>query len=996
MIEVATIVSQSGYVKLRDAFQIVSPCVSYTAERARRKLLQMPLASVTVGKPSDGNSYAILTECFKDERVGVLVNAMIQAQYQQVPKKLDKGCVRMLLNLAQNDRERECLKYTVIKASGISASEARRRYGFENMTTRLPRVEKAIAEVQEIREAFESLARIQDKAVLATFGMVDSGSSDDSDFETVQDELHSQEVQESDQQLYSQHTHLLEDQRRELAVVAPSVGPGEPSGVLPPIVTCRLSEGPKLSEVDQQQTHILEDQENHHEQRATQIGSMSEDPWETKLGSEVLKSTLEHSCFNWFEFWAQIEQLLESDPSTVDLPLMKKVFDTISELGLSDEEVNLTNQSYYAFLAAESDQAEDRQRARALNGEVVSECESDDPEAYLSTTNPLSIASRRLVAKKRTAVKRRATRLKAKAIASANLLSKQVSKRCSTILRDCPDIGKTIESFVENGNVGADHWRRTGVLTFDGNARLEHKVTYGKIKSHLEKVYNRHISYGTVVQLCVPRNQRRRSAKRYRGVAHVTTRRARKGFNLRYNPDSHWSAALYKGLNDMQFKDGRNMMVLNRDDAAGFRLDTLVTSKQYGTPALQGHDVLTTRTDYVNKYPSTLQTTCYNFPSTGTTVELCAGIVKAPGLFQKNPAQHASDMEMLKKKQEFLPACETPDGRPKLLDCIRVDGASDEGPGHEEVQYWWTRRHLLECKVVTLLTTRSSGSSYLNRVELQNGCLSRAHSNTFIPSTLAGSNLDRSGSINREKLHENLQLAINAYISRCDGCPCGRTTIHLFKGNESPDFHEIREDLLVFLKGSKKNKEALKQRSPNLYTEFQKVWYVRTRHMVKGLPSQYIFMLICCFEPTCPHPMCQAGRPEVPYTWYPGGPLVTHLPLPVPDPERPWGLALCQSCKGFCSGHYKAPTYVNVTDQEEMMSVAQPPSSVLKQLVSTDMSDAVLKSAAERVLLSPEETQIWIDHLKTVTENHRRGAEKAAATRRAKKAAKALTSTMEQ
>ena len=295
--------------------------------------------------------------------------------------------------------------------------------------------------------------------------------------------------------------------------------------------------------------------------------------------------------------------------------------------------------------------------------------------------------------------------------------------------------------------------------------------------------------------------------------------------------------------------------------------------------------------------------------------------------------------------------------------CWTVDGASDKGPGHE-VQYWWTRRHLLECKVVTLLTTRSSGSSYFNRVELQNGCLSRAHSNTFIPSTLAGSNLDQSGSINREKLHENLQLAINAYISRCDGCHCGRTTIHLFKGNESPDFHEIREDLLVFLKGSKKNKEALKQRCPNLYTEFQKVWDVRTRHMVKGLPSQYIFMLMCCFEPTCPHPMCQAGHPEVPYTWYPGSPLVTHLPLPVPDPERPWGWLCVKVAKGFCSGHYKAPTYVNVTDQE----VAQPPSSVLKQLVSTDMSDAVLKSAAECVLLSPEETQIWIDHLKTVTE----------------------------
>ncbi len=443
MIEVATIVSQSGYIMLRDAFQIVSLGVSYTAERARRKLLQMPLAAVRVGKPSNGNSYAILTERFKDERVGVLVNTMIQAQHQQVPKKLDKGCVRMLLKLAQSDRERECLKYAVVKASGISATEARRRYGFENMTTRLARVEKAITEAQEIREAIESLARIQDKAVLASFGMMCSDSSDDSDLETLEDEVHSREVQESDQE-YSQQTHLLENQR--LAI------------------TCTLSEGPQSSGFNIQQTHLLEDEERRRElflqeAQATQVGSMSEDPWEIKLGSEELKSTLERSCFNWFEFWNQVEQLLDIDQSSVDLCFMKKVFGRIAELGLSDEELNLTNQSYYAFLAAESDQAQDRRTARALNGEVVSESVSDDPEAYLSATNPLSTAGRRLVAKRRASFKRRATRLKAKAIASANFLSKRVSKRCSAILRDCPDIGKTIESFVENSNVGADHWR---------------------------------------------------------------------------------------------------------------------------------------------------------------------------------------------------------------------------------------------------------------------------------------------------------------------------------------------------------------------------------------------------------------------------------------------------------------------------------------------------------------------------------------------------------
>ena len=48
-------------------------------------------------------------------------------------------------------------------------------------------------------------------------------------------------------------------------------------------------------------------------------------------------------------------------------------------------------------------------------------------------------------------------------------------------MTECPDIGKTIEKFLEEHNVSADAWRRTGVLTFDGNAKLKSKVTYQKI-----------------------------------------------------------------------------------------------------------------------------------------------------------------------------------------------------------------------------------------------------------------------------------------------------------------------------------------------------------------------------------------------------------------------------------------------------------------------------------------------------------------------------------
>lgn len=91
------------------------------------------------------------------------------------------------------------------------------------------------------------------------------------------------------------------------------------------------------------------------------------------------------------------------------------------------------------------------------------------------------------------------------------------------ILSEYPDIEKTVEDFVKERGVGADAWRRTGVLTFDGNANVKEKVTYERIRQHLQQVYNRKFSYGSVVQLCVARNKRRRSASRYHGVAKVTT-----------------------------------------------------------------------------------------------------------------------------------------------------------------------------------------------------------------------------------------------------------------------------------------------------------------------------------------------------------------------------------------------------------------------------------------------------------------------------------------
>ena len=88
---------------------------------------------------------------------------------------------------------------------------------------------------------------------------------------------------------------------------------------------------------------------------------------------------------------------------------------------------------------------------------------------------------------------------------------------------------------------------------------------------------------------------------------------------------------------------------------------------------------------------------------------------------------------MLKTKEALNNVFYNEDGLKKVL-CVRVDGRSDEGPMYKEVQFFWTLEYLKNARLVTLVITRSSitRSSYLNRVELQNRCLTRGHSNFFI------------------------------------------------------------------------------------------------------------------------------------------------------------------------------------------------------------------------------------------------------------------------
>lgn len=139
----------------------------------------MPLACIRVSDVKKGTSCWYLVEfvegvhymkfaCFADALQGTRTSS----------PTIDKTHVKALLGLAQSDRERELIRYSVFQSSGLSATATRKKFGFESMHVRFRRV-TAVIEEARIREAIDSVARIQDKGILASMGFHISSSESD-------------------------------------------------------------------------------------------------------------------------------------------------------------------------------------------------------------------------------------------------------------------------------------------------------------------------------------------------------------------------------------------------------------------------------------------------------------------------------------------------------------------------------------------------------------------------------------------------------------------------------------------------------------------------------------------------------------------------------------------------------------------------------------------------------------------------------------------------
>ena len=942
--KMASHIAQEGIVKVSEVYRRQFPDGNYQSDKAVRRLMQLPCVIFKV-------EYLYVMELRPELNYRTLIDWIGKTMPGKgnIERKLEKETLKSLCELASNESDRKLIQAAA--TWGMTGKQARNIYGIEEYSCKVRGVKEAIANVQEIRNEIMKLAKLKETALLRTLGVEDDSESDSES---------------------SGHGSDLES-------VIESDSDEEPN--------CNSESESSVSSVQQKNQYTDESQS--HSPTTTGIrydpDFLSKDVPATATANpapsnDTLLLWLRENKLNWFSFYEEVAQYLKNYNSEVLNQVLLDFTDYLSDSDLSDEEERLVEVSRQAFLEF------NRRKPLLIEGEEVlseSDNEVQGPERVEEVTSLLSEEGKKQIRSARIALRKKAKREAAKTIASTCILKRKLPKRTSRIIKEHPSIGKDIEDFVMSKKVGADAWRRTGVLTFDGVRTRGKKVTYRNIQEHLQEKYDCKIGYGTVVQLCVIRSKRRISARRYKGVAKVTCRKSRKGFAVKLNPDAHWSSALYKGLDSLQLKDGRDKVLLNRDDQAGFRLDTTFTHRQGKCITMENAPALTTRTDFVNSYSSLLQTTSYLFMESDTTEKACVGLVKPHFMFQKNPTQHFIDLEMLESK---LPS----HLGNRYIECVRVDGATDEGPGHVEVQFLWTERHIEKRRICTIVTSRHSGGSYLNEVELMNGCIAKAHSNLYIPSTLTGNNYDSNG-LNSGKLRENLDIATDVYIDRVNGSACRGTTLQLYKGGQNEAITERRQSLLVFLKGKAKERMQLKESNPELFKYFENVWKVHENHMNKDLPENYMFMLNLCFKPECPHPLCvdkSVGRDAA---WYEHGPLVSYIPVPMVDPKRPWG-GKCQECTTFCTGHYMSPEehqeFVREHGATELMY--KPPSIVIRDQFYESMragrsvSDNELEEVARKTLLSVEELKMHVEHLRITAERRKEGAKKAALTRKSK------------
>ena len=169
LLTVAQSIFDNGYTILSEAFRRVFPKIKYTAEIARRRLLQMPLVSIVVGNPSTGTSLSYLLECQVGVNYEAIQRLLASHLHNNKEPNITKAALREILSMAQSNRERELIRYTAFVSGNFTQKSARKFLGLEDMNRR---VERCLKEARDIRECIDQM--VQEEISSLSLGFSDS------------------------------------------------------------------------------------------------------------------------------------------------------------------------------------------------------------------------------------------------------------------------------------------------------------------------------------------------------------------------------------------------------------------------------------------------------------------------------------------------------------------------------------------------------------------------------------------------------------------------------------------------------------------------------------------------------------------------------------------------------------------------------------------------------------------------------------------------------
>jgi hypothetical protein len=392
-----------------------------------------------------------------------------------------------ILYTSENDAERNRLKHTIASAYNLSRRQAASLFKISRMKARATSINEAYKKAKEIYDMHNYLAEVEQRSFLISQGI-------NSDYYLESSGSESEEEETDDEEDCTAFENCVEQ------------------GIIQP-------------EQDSNAT--------------TQRDALSDHHFDLNVALQVLRDVQ----FNWFAFVAILKSRFEAQGFGDILDqYITHITSQLPNCGLTKEEVSLTNQSRLVYL--------DVIQAKQIVSEGIT-CESsddDEVDAEVATTQYNYVISEDNIRKKIMRIKDRARKRAKVDIAKECFLRRKTIKSAKSVANLYPDIGEVMETIAESCDVGADKWRRTGVYTFSGDPKKVKRLTFKRLQKKLSDHYGWHFSYGTVVQLCVARNKRRSSSQRYKGLAKIKYQQARKGFSLKFNPDTKWSRSLYKNL----------------------------------------------------------------------------------------------------------------------------------------------------------------------------------------------------------------------------------------------------------------------------------------------------------------------------------------------------------------------------------------------------------------------------------------------------------------